>query len=71
MEVVVVNVTLGLSLLGLVVGIFILSEATIGVGAIGIAAVLAIYGRIWQADRHHQELKALLKAGMDVEEIKS
>jgi hypothetical protein len=49
-----------LSILGLVVGLLFLSEATTGVGILAIAAVLGIYARLAQAEQHHRTLIEVL-----------
>ena len=49
-----------LSLLAFAGGFFFLSEATMGVGIIAIAGVLAVYSRLVQANIHHKEIKLLL-----------
>ncbi|MCL4262234.1 MAG: hypothetical protein KJ069_03430 [Anaerolineae bacterium] len=43
-----------LAFVAIIVGFFSLSEATLGVGFIGIAGVLGILARIAQADKHHK-----------------
>ena len=46
----------GLAAMGLaVVGLSLLSNATTGVGVIGLAAIAAIFARLFQADAHHAE----------------
>ena len=44
------------SILAAVAGFFFLSEATMGVGIIGLAGVLGIWARMAQANKHHSEL---------------
>lgn len=54
------RVLLGLSFIVLLVGLVFTSEATFGVGIIAGAGVLAIWSRIAQANRQHNEkLEAL------------
>ncbi len=48
-----------LSTIALVFGLLILSEATTGVGMIGIAGVLAIYTRLAQSAVQHREIKRM------------
>jgi hypothetical protein len=50
-----------ISALALVIGFFFLSEATMGVGIIAIAGVLAIFARIAQADSHNLEVNNGIK----------
>ena len=45
-----------LSLLSAVIGVFSLSEATMGVGVICLACLIAIYARIAQAAAHDDKL---------------
>lgn len=47
-----------LSALGILIGFFFMSEATTGVGIIGIAGVLAIWARIAQAGDNHKKMMA-------------
>jgi multisubunit Na+/H+ antiporter MnhC subunit len=44
-----------------VIGFFLLSEATMGVGIIGLAAIIAVYARLVQAGEQHRKLMAQLK----------
>ena len=53
-------ILIGLSLLALIAGALFLSEATMGIGIIAGAGVLAIYARIAQAGSHHKQIKKLL-----------
>lgn len=54
-----------LSVLAAGYGTLMLTEATQGVGFIGLAAVLGIYARLAQADMNHEKLKAQLRALAD------
>ncbi len=61
------------SIIALVVGALYLSQATLGAGIIGAAAVLGILGRIAQSQAYHTEQMEALDAvaaalGMDKEE---
>ena len=56
-----------LSIIALVIGVFNLTNATLGAGVIAIACFFAILARIEQANSHHKELKQLLSP----EEVKS
>lgn len=49
------------ALLGALLGGLVLSQATLGVGVIGVSAVLAILGRMLQAAGNHADLMALLE----------
>ena len=49
-----------LSIVAGAAGFIFLSEATMGVGIIGIAALLGIWARIAQADANHKKLEAKL-----------
>ncbi len=49
-----------LSILAGGAGFIFLSEATMGVGIIGLAALLGIWARIAQADTNHKKLEAKL-----------
>jgi hypothetical protein len=51
-----------LAVIGAVIGFFSLSQATMGVGILAIACLLAILARIAQADAHQNETKKLLQA---------
>lgn len=51
-----VNILLALAMLAAAVGFFMLSEATMGVGIIGLALFLGVLARIVQAQRHHDEI---------------
>ncbi len=44
---------IALSVIALIIGFLFLNDATIGVGIIGIAGVVAIFARIVQANIHH------------------
>ena len=50
-----VNILLLLAMLAAAVGAFMLSEATMGVGIIGLALFLSVLARIVQAQHHHDE----------------
>lgn len=50
-----------LALLGAAVGFFFLSEATMGVGIIGLACFLGILTRIVQAGNHQDATRLMLK----------
>lgn len=56
-----------LAVLGLVAGLLTLSQATVGVGAVGAACLFAIFARMAQANRQHQQLVDTLRAaaGLD------
>ena len=49
-----------LSVLAVALGVLSTSEATFGVGVIGVAGVLAIWARMAQASKQHQECLARL-----------
>lgn len=49
------------AIIGAIIGSLSLTQATLGVGEIGIAAVLAIVGRMLQAAGNHARLMALLE----------
>jgi hypothetical protein len=49
------------ALLGALIGSQMLTQATLGVGVIGVCAVLAIVGRMLQAAGNHARLMALLE----------
>ncbi len=51
-----------LSLIAVFIGFFFLSEATMGVGIIGIAGVLMVLARIAQSDRQQKAILAKLDA---------
>lgn len=51
-----------LALLAAVAGIFMLTEATLGIGVIAMACFLGILARITQAGSHQNELKRELKS---------
>ncbi|MDF7809031.1 hypothetical protein P4E94_16405 [Pontiellaceae bacterium B12219] len=54
----IIGVIFGLiAILGILLGIASLSEATMGVGIIAASAVAAMFSRIAQADAHHLEQK--------------
>lgn len=46
------------SFLGGVAGLFLLSEATFGVGVLAFSILLAVLARMNQADAHHREAMA-------------
>lgn len=48
------------------VGLFFLSEATMGVGIMGLACLFGILARIAQADKHHKELKNMRAENSDM-----
>jgi membrane-bound ClpP family serine protease len=54
------------AVLGLLVGVTSLSNATAGVGIIGAACLLAIFARIAQAGQQHDRLIKALKLQTDV-----
>lgn len=54
-----------ISMLVGITGFLFLSEATMGVGIIGVAALLGVYARIAQADAHHKKVKRLLEELVD------
>ena len=54
------GVVAALSIIAIIVGGMLLSEATMGVGVIAIGGVLAVFARIVQADENHKEIKKLL-----------
>ena len=49
-----------LSLLATIIGFLTLTQATMGVGILAVACILAIFARIAQADAQHKELKKML-----------
>lgn len=51
-----------LAFLALVVGLFLLSQASLGVGVIAAGCFLAIVARIAQAAKHQEELKRMQQA---------
>lgn len=51
-----------LSALAILIGFLVMSEATTGVGIIGIAGVLAIWARIAQAGENHKKLMAKMES---------
>lgn len=51
-----------LSLIALGIGFIYLSQATMGVGILAIACVLAVFARLAQAEAHQKELKILMGA---------
>jgi hypothetical protein len=50
-----------LAFLAGVIGLFLLSEATVGVGIIALGCLAGILTRILQADRHQDEILPLLR----------
>ena len=49
-----------LSLIAILIGGLLLSEATMGVGIIAIGGVLAVFARLVQASEYHKETKKLM-----------
>jgi len=54
------GVVAALSIIAIIAGGLLLSEATMGVGVIAIGGVLAVFARIVQAGENHKEIKKLL-----------
>lgn len=50
------------ALVGWVIGILLLSQATYGVGVLAAACLFAILARMAQASRQHQEMRRLIEA---------
>lgn len=50
-----------LSIISLVFGIFSLSQATLGVGLIGVACLFGIFARLYQAKSYQNEIIAILE----------
>ena len=50
-----------LSVISLIIGLAMLTNATIGVGVIAVSCLFAIFARIAQASSHHEELMKSLK----------
>jgi len=50
-----------LAAIAMLAGIFFLSDATMGVGLIGLACLFGIYARITQAQKQHAELVEILE----------
>lgn len=48
------------------VGLFFLTEATTGVGIIGLACLFGILARLSQAGKQHKELKGMLEKQKDL-----
>lgn len=57
-----------IGIIAIIIGIFTLTNATMGAGVIAIGCFFGILARIAQAGRHHNELKNILS---QVKEIKS
>lgn len=56
---IVVAILVILAVLAVAVGVYFLSQATLGVGIIAIGCFLAIAARIAQAAKHQQELRTM------------